>query len=393
MSDLLTTRDSEDEDCDDIEEPSPAKQPRDNNGAVEDWILKYKTTLINMFVCHDSFEYYSDVRHPSSVYMKMFYRQYGSAYELHVNHIKVYVTEKCLEKNGVGKNRYPNESVQVNVPVSEQVFLLGLKVDVKGVTDRLTIQAAIVLQFNLINMEGLDNETLNMVKKNLLNATIILNRDKKRKRPPNEDQTDPIAKLFEVSARLEYRVEDKEYTHQSYYNIFNMAINNNINVQDNVSNLTWYFKKIVNVICDSPSEELLNFKSFDCDYTTIKKFIMMSRMNKKLNVILHTKVKYVNKLHYRLNCFKLCDDHVWINSIVLNKEESKKLDLENLIFKEKYGSHYIINLKYMNNQELRRVHMETVKFVMKYIMERRDLALLKNDIDCQSKMYFKCIRF
>ncbi|QBQ01559.1 ie-1 [Hyphantria cunea granulovirus] len=430
--DLLTTRDSEDEECP-TDDESNEEQDKENtdevvaklsirdgekictqpNWPVDNtvmngcrWLSKFKSTTVHMFICHEYIEYFKNVRHASSVYKKGFHFRYGNAYELHINHCKVFVTTSCLQANGYGANKMPQKPIEENVDQIAEANLIQCQIKCKVTHQVASIQAHLVTYFNAINTIGLSQQDNDYVTSqsdsNVKNLAKFVGNNyswksedgKVRKIKSNYFDEPTLFDLFKSCARimLKFKCTPLMY-HNLYFPAFECALRAEPNnYTDSVTNVTWVYKSILKAVSGCAFEELTRIKHFDCDPDNVLNFMDLSKRAVDAHVLYHAKAKFTGKEQHRLNCFKINDTHIWINSVVY-KNSANNLPLIDLLNSTGWGVHHIISLDYMNNQELKRIHVECVRFVVRYIMERRDLKLLRHDITKQDKLRYTFIHY
>jgi hypothetical protein len=370
------------------------------------WLSMYESTSIHMYVCHEDMEYVRNERYAAEVYKELYHKKYGNAYEFYVKQIKLMITTRFLEMNRVAADMLPAESVDKTKDMIKLSFFLHCKT-----RNGLTLKEQVVYALHSVNLIGLSFCEIQEVNSKLPNFVTVKSmtdlkskynwrseEDKVRRVRSGDGASffTPVQQMFKLSfdeGSIVFRT-DSTLDHTNYLHLFQSTFaaggKKDPNYVDCVSNLKWLYKDIVNVLCDRPA--LGNMKAFESDETEVEEFLKLSHMNPVGHLIFHTKTKHRNREHYRLNCFRMDRVHVWVNSMVFDKKDAtKKLDLEGMIERSNWGTHYIVRIHYVYNLKLAKLHTEAVKLVVRYILERRDFNLLHKDLESQPKMDLKFI--
>lgn len=369
------------------------------------WLSMYTTTSNHMVVCHKEMEYVKNIRFGSTVYKDKFHAEYGNAYEIHINSVKLYVTAMCLSYNNTPAQLYPREDVQKNKNSTAISYLLNLKTD-----NGLTILTQTVLMFHAINMLSLSTahiNTIHMALPDVVTHRLMSHMKKsyswksehqkigiiknKPKPQPTTSFTN-IEQLFSACLPPIMLRKDDTLKYLQYIKEFDetmlsssAAVNAAVDV---VTHVKWLFSAIIKAVYINPPAVLFKLKPFDGTETEVFEFMTLSKTHPACNVILHTRAPFTGKEHYRLNCFKLDNVHVWINSMVFDKEEINKLDLLKILKSVEWGTHHIISFRYTHNQKMKQMHIESVKLVIRYILTRRDFAKLSEDVKRYPKIKY-----
>nr|AXS01027.1 ie-1 [Spodoptera frugiperda granulovirus] len=375
------------------------------------WLSMYTTTSNHMVVCHSEMQYVKNVRFGSTVYKDKFHAEYGNAYEVHINSVKLYITVKCLSNNNVPTQLYPREDVQKNKNSAAVSYLLNLKTN-----NGLTIMTQTILMFHAINMLSLSTAHINTIHMALPDVVThrLMSHMKKSyswkserqkigtiKNKPKPQQptstTNVIHQLFNAFLPTILLRRDDSLRYSRYIKEFDEAMmsatGTTNSVVDLVTHVKWLFSAIVKAVFIDPRAVLFRLKPFDSTETEVFEFMTQSKIHSNCNVVLHTRAPFTGKEHYRLNCFKLDHVHVWINSMVFDKEESNRLDLLSILKTVSWGSHHIISFRYTHNQRMKQMHIESVKLVIRYILTRRDFAKLAEDVGRHPKIKYEHIAF
>ncbi|AAS82730.1 ORF8 [Agrotis segetum granulovirus] len=369
------------------------------------WLSMYESTSTHMYVCHLDMDYVSNERFASDVYQDCYHSLYGNAYEYYVKQIKIYITVACLRYNNIDPKKFPTDMVDKKKDVSKLAYFLQCKT-----RNGLTLKQQLIYALHSVNLIGIpfkeiaeihanfDSVVNNQSLKNLKSRYTWKGEEEKVKRlKENTDKgMSSVQELFKHTFHRGFMRFKKDLTlvHEDYFRLFETAVGYNklklTPYQDTISSIKWIFKDIVKALTDNLA--LLNFKTFESDEKEVREFLKLSQLNPAGDVIFHTKTKHRNREHYRLNCFRMDSVHVWVNTMVFDKNDSsKKLDLESLIKEFNWGSHHIIKAKYVYNLKLAKLHIETVKLVIRYILQRRDFSLLKYDVLHQNKLEYNYI--
>lgn len=371
------------------------------------WISMYTTTSNHMVICHNDLDYIRNIRFGSSVYIEKFYNKYGNTYEVYINSVKLYITTTLLKLNNTPPDLYPNNTVEKIKDVAAISYLLNLHTQ-----NGQTIINQLILLFHSINLLSLSSDQIDSINSTLptfvthrllahmkknYNWKSELYKISKIKTTPS--QQTHIQLLFKACTYkpLEYR-KDETFVHSRYVHEFYDAIQSTTSTTtstpDPVTHVKWLFSAIVKSVIVNPPVTLFRLKTFDCTTLDIAEFVRASQSHPLANVILHTRAPFTGKEHFRLNCFKLNKIHVWVNSMVFDKDEHKRVDLKHIIMDVAWGEHYIISFKYIHNQKLKQMHIETVKLIIRYILERRNFTKLAKDVTrCSKKIKYEYVNF
>lgn len=370
------------------------------------WLSMYESTSIHMYVCHEEMEYVRNERFAAEVYKELYHKKHGNAYEFYVKQIKLMITTDLLQMNGVATDMLPTEPVDRTKDMEKLSYFLHCKT-----SNGLTLKQQLVYALHSVNLIGLGFSEIQELNSRLPTYVTVKTMadlkskynwksedDKVRRVRSGGDNPSfltPVQLMFKLSfdeGSIVFRTAST-LDHSNYVQLFHHAHSTNkkdLDYVDCVSNLKWLHRDIVNMLCDRPA--LGNMKAFESDETEVEEFLQLSHLNPVGHLIFHTKTKHRNREHYRLNCFRMDRVHVWVNSMVFDKKDaSKRLDLEGMIERSNWGTHYIIRIHYVYNLKLAKLHTEAVKLVVRYILERRDFNLLHRDLASHPKMELKFI--
>lgn len=430
-NELLETNESEDEECFSdndaidlsIDKPLVMAQPPstaqlyydktdfDDEWNLQDdmlqtykWLSMYESTTLHMYVCHDEFEYVRNERYPAEIYKQLYHQKYGNAYEFYVKQIKIFITTRFLVRNNITEDKHPKEEVDKTKNMTKLAFFLHYKT-----SNGLTLKQQLVYALHSSNLIGLNYREISLYNDDLNKHvnSLYINDLKNKYSWKSEDGKikkilknavdsnintllSPVQQMFRVSFEFPSLLFRKDETlcHDNYIRAFEAALagkGESVNYVDCVKNVKWLYKDIINVLADKP--KLGNLKAFESDETEVREFVKLSALNPVGHLVFHTKTKHRNREHFRLNCFRMDSVHVWVNTMVFDKNDaSKKLDLEKIIRSNNWGTHYVIRAHYVYNLRLAKMHVEAVKLVMRYILSRRDFNLLHKDLQRQSKL-------
>jgi hypothetical protein len=372
------------------------------------WISMYTTTSNHMVICHNDLDYIRNIRFGSSVYIENYHSKYGNTYEVYINSVKLYITTTLLKLNNTPLDLYPNNTVEKIKDVAAVSYLLNLHTQ-----NGQTIMTQLILLFHSINLLSLSSEQIDSIH-NTLPTFVTHRRLAHMKKNYNwKSELYKIAKIQTVSGQqthiqllfkastyqrnkpLEYRKDDS-FLHSRYVHEFYDAIQstNTASTPDSVTHVKWLFSAIVKSVIVNPPVSLFRLKNFDSTPTEIAEFVRTSKLHPLANVILHTRAPFTGKEQFRLNCFKLNSVHVWINSMVFDKDEHKRVDLKHIIMDVAWGEHYVISFQHIHNQKLKQMHIETVKLIIRYILEGRNFTKLAKDVTrCSKKIKYEHIIF
>ncbi|AKR17483.1 IE-1 [Mocis latipes granulovirus] len=370
------------------------------------WISMYSTTSNHMVLCHTELMYVRNIRFGTSEYIKKYYSNYGKTYEVYINSVKLYITTTFLKLNDVPLDLYPVEIVEKIKDAAAISYLLNLRTH-----NKQTLLTQLILLFHSINLLSLSSEQIDTVHEALPNFVTHRLLAHMKKNYNWKSEVYKVSKIkttcahnnilllfkastYEHNKPLEYR-KDNGCTHSHYVREFHEAIQlkNITSPPDSVTHVKWLFSAIVKSVIINPPQELFRLKLQDCTFNDIEEFLRVSKLHPMANVILHTRAPFTGKEHFRLNCFKLNKIHVWINSMVFDKDETRQVNVKQIVMDVAWGDHHIVSFKHTHNQKLKQMHMETVKLVIRYILERRNFTKLAKDVSRYNKISYEHIFF
>ncbi|AAM70204.1 immediate early protein 1 [Phthorimaea operculella granulovirus] len=376
------------------------------------WLNTFKTTTFHMFLCHTQIEYIKNERYPAVVYENEFYDTYGNAYEVLINGCKFYITTELLSKiktdiesprDIVTKIDYEQFTPLLQCVMADGATLLqhmceamfytmvvGIpNEDVQCVLKRISMDKCEKIRTKYSwrsemrkirkkkekNCDDVEDETLRKFHKLLKNSVeVSFDAFYKKGRIPN----------FIVDTTLNHAMYSVEFM----LNVFSLKKRITTYV-DCVSNLRLMIKDMIGTLYRCDADDFENVCDVVGDYTDVQKFIAKSKSYPKGDVIFSFKQKGDPRYDCRINCFKMDTVHVWVNGTV-NKMKKPDIDLPRML---DFGTHHIVSFDHMHNSLLRKAHAETVRLVMRYIISRRCLDLLKNDIDKLPKLHYTKIEY
>lgn len=374
------------------------------------WLSMYTTTSNHMVICHTEVDYVRNIRFGSALYIDNYHTKYGNTYEIHIHSVKLYITSTLLKINNSPNDLYPNDMVEKIKDAAAISYLLNL-----CTKNGQTVMTQLILLFHSINLLSLSTEQIDSIHNTL--PTFVTHRllahMKKNYSWKSElykiskiktipGQQTHIQLLFKASTYprnkpLEYR-KDQSFVHsryvQEFYDAMQSTNTTTAFTPDPVTHVKWLFSAIVKSVIVNPPMSMFRLKMFDSTPNDIAEFLRASKSHPLANVILHTRAPFTGKEHFRLNCFKLNKIHVWINSMVFDKDQHKRVDLKQIIMNVAWGEHHIISFQYIHNQKLKQMHIETVKLIIRYILERRNFTKLAKDVArCPRKIKYDYIIF
>ncbi|UYE99049.1 MAG: ie-1 [Betabaculovirus sp.] len=369
------------------------------------WLNRFKTTTYHMFLCtYDGLHYVRNERYPEEVYMKHFYTVNGNAYEMLLRDCKFYLTTKLLQCTKQPLAMYPTQSVVKHVDLKIVAPLLQINLR-DGNTLHQHIMEGVINTFFI----GASLDDVKVVKQRLASPASDFriahvckkyswkSEDRKVKELCVYKENEQIKTLFDIMYKNNkcYKFStDSTVNHTDFIKEFNY------NVQqlkkpvtehiDNVSQIKMMIKSLAILLYKNDTHYLQDLKDIKGDERDIEEFLRVSLNYPFGDVIFNMKTKDTNSQRYRLTCFKMDKVYVWVNSMVY---KTSKFDLEGVIEKYSRGTHYVLSFNYVFNSMLSKLHSEVVKLVLRYILCRRDLCLLENDIHINPKITYKRIMF
>lgn len=366
------------------------------------WLSRFNTTTFNMFICHDLFEYIRNERYCDDLYHTTYRYLYGNAFEIFTNNCKFYVTERFLTLNNVHKSLFPNEAVVKQGHLTKVAYLLDLKT-VNGVS----LKTHIINAMNRSNCLGLSivdkNNAIKCMSNDYMDSVMEEkycwnSEDRKVKVCKAPVKECPIEALFRkfFSENSPPSFKTMPLNHNEYYKEFVRCMESDKKIisdyYDSVTNLKWLFKDIAAVLCTVKG--LKNLNTVDGDTDEVIKFLRESKKRDVGHMFLHLKIKETKRERFRLNCFKMDKEHVWINSMVFSKiNKDECIDVKNIIKQHCFGTHHIINIGYVFNTKLTKYHTNVTKHVVRYILSRRKFNLLKYDVANQKHLNYDYVSY
>nr|ADO85431.1 ie-1 [Pieris rapae granulovirus] len=383
----------------------------DNNDADENnvailenykWLNRFRTTTCHMFLCHyNGVEYVRNERFPADVYIKTYHQKYGNAFEVLIKDSKFYITTNLLQYNRANSAYYPQEHVTKHVDLTKIAPILQFKMKDNATLHQHIVEAMINTLFIgvshrdtiLIKERVKCNEKCNLIK----NQYSWKSEDRKIKNVPSPIQKPhtQIEHLFKILYKNnDYYVFKKNLgslDHCKYLVDFQHNVNQLkkpvTGYSDHISTVKMLIKDLTILLYQSNNDDLQNLKNIEGGEEDVDEFMRTSLNYPKGDVIFNMKTKDTNSQRYRLNCFKIDSVYIWVNSMVYSK--TNKFNLESMISKYKWGTHYILSFDYMYNSFMSKLHSEVVKLVLRYIVSSRSFDLLENDIKCNPKLLYK----
>nr|AUF81976.1 ie-1 [Cryptophlebia leucotreta granulovirus] len=393
--------------------PSPPS-PNDDVSENHKWFNKFKTTTCHMFVCHSSIDYVKNERFPAEVYLQKFHSLYGNAFEITIKDSKFYITTKMLQLLKVDSMWYPTESIIKHVDSVTSARILKLRM-----RDGYTVQQHMVEQLFYVLLIGLGPSDISSVmerinsnkavdrRKNIQTKYSWRSEERKLKNSNSIINTTQIKnevggeksykKLFEIlysNGMVPKFVEDKSLNHELYYDNFYQNMlqlkKRVLRHMDCVSNVRLLIKDLVMILYDlEKKNDLHNLKNEDGTEQDVEDFMILSKNYPNGDVIFNMKVRDTNTQRYRINCFKMDNVYVWVNSMVYS--DVQRFNLEKMLQKHKWGTHFILQFDYMYNSMLSKLHAEVTKLVIRYILSKRPLELLEQDVKNTKLRYKKIV--
>ncbi|AAP85643.1 ie-1 [Adoxophyes orana granulovirus] len=371
------------------------------------WLNRFRTTTSQMFLCHSNVEYVRNERYPAQVYINKYHKLYGNAYEVILRDCKFYITTVFLKS--VDVTTLPNEPVTKHFDSYLLAQIINRKLrDGVSLRDHMiesmynTMMVGILDADNVSVRSRLNNKDSIERSKRMNNLYSWKSENRKVQEEEKNMQMDnakddTVLNLFEAvyeNKNVPSFVIDKSLCYDDYINEFQHKVcelkKNITTYVDCVTNVRLMIKDLASLLYDNNNinfDKLINILGDESD---VSKFMKTTKLYPIGDVILNMKYKYTVNQRYRVNCFKMNNVYVWINSMVYSK--TKSFDLENMLNEYKTGKHYIISFKYMYNSLLNKMHAEVVKLVLRYIISRRDFDLLQKDCCIHNKIIFKKIQ-
>ncbi|AGQ20265.1 ie-1 [Clostera anastomosis granulovirus A] len=389
------------------------------------WLNRLKSTTFHMFICHPfAVDYVKNERYPADVYAITYAGIYGNAFELLVRDCKFYITTSLLRQCKTDKSWYPQETVVKHIDTCKMSLLLQLRL-----TDNATLQCHIVeamINTMFVGLSVDDVVTLRMrmsTKESCVSCMDIQNRyswkseERKVKHVStstttttadntststmmfvshnNKSQCDDLFDTMYANKCQYFFKTDTSLIHDDYIVDFFWHLNRHrkpvTGYLDYVSNAKMIAKDLAAIMFDGHIAPLQDLKNVEGCHKDVDDFMRLSAAHPHGDVLLCMKTSDTNSQKYRLNCFRTGHTHVWINSLVYSN--IKRLDLQDVIKKYNWGVHHVVTFDYMYNSKMSKVHTVVVKLIMRYILSKRDLALLNEDFKiCKKIKYnvYKC---
>ncbi|AER41461.1 IE-1 [Epinotia aporema granulovirus] len=366
------------------------------------WLTRFNTTTFNMFICHDVFEYIKNERFCDGLYNTSYRYLHGNSFEIFMNNCKIYVTERFLILNNADKSLFPDEGVVRQGHLTKVARLLDLKT-----ADGISLKSHIINAMNLSNCIGLSSVDKNNARACMINDYMDRVMEEKYcwksedrkvkvyKAPVKECQIEALFRKF-YSERAPPSFKTMSLNHNEYYKDFMRCMDSDKRVvgdyYDSVTNLKWFIKDIAAVLCNIKG--LKHLGTVDGDTDEVIKFVRESKKHDVGHMFLHLRIKETKRERFRLNCFKMDKEHVWINSMVFSKTNKDEcINVKNIINQQRYGTHHIINIDYVFNTKLTKYHTNVTKHVIRYILSRRKFNLLKYDVVNQKHLHYDYVSF
>nr|UYX49639.1 ie-1 [Darna trima granulovirus] len=365
------------------------------------WLNRFKTTTFHMFICLTTgIKYIRNERFPSDVYIKLYHKLYGNAYEFVIKDCKFYITSTLINFNKHDFDiELPIKPVVKHVDMKTIASLIQLKIENGSTLKQKIIQVMINTLLIGVDTEEADFIMQQYKKDPDMTLNYSWKSENRKKNQCIEENNAQIYELFELlckNTNIEYKFRiDHDLDHSKYINDFNCNVNQLkkpiTGYTDYVSNVKMTTKDLALIMYLNVTKNLQNLKNIEGNENDVELFYMMSIDNDKSDLIFNMKIKNTNNQKYRLNCFKKNNVYVWINSIIYNKTSSFNLD--SIINKYKHGVHHIITFNYMYNSLMNKLHCECVKLSIRYILSERPLNLICDDLKINPKLKYKCFMY
>ncbi|QOD39969.1 ie-1 [Matsumuraeses phaseoli granulovirus] len=367
------------------------------------WLNRFKTTTTHMFVCHSSVEYVKNERFPGEVYMKNYHAHYGNAFELFIKDCKFYITSNLLRIMNVDVSWYPKESVVKHVDLYDVARLLCMPMMDGGTLKQHIMEAMIHTLFigvaprDVCKTRERIQTVESKIKCDMIDKKYSWKSEDRKTRcvletsvtPPTViAHTNSLLNMFQMLyhnfQRPEFDYNDT-LVHSNYWNDFYHQIGKLKKVTtsyiDCVSNVKLIMRDLATIMYKNKNYTFLQqLNNMDGNEADVNEFLNLCQHYPEGDVVFNMRLKDTNTQRYRLNCFKMGSVFVWINSFVYSRTES--FDLESMLARHNWGTHYVISFKYAYNAMINKLHTEVAKLTMRYILSRRQLECLENDLKC-----------
>ncbi|AAL47676.1 immediate early transcription factor [Choristoneura fumiferana granulovirus] len=376
-------------------------QDEDDKLTIFRWLNHFRTTTFHMFICNwDGLKYVKNERYCEDVYLRKYHQVNGNAYELLLKDCKFFITTKLIQHGKIFS--FPSEKVMKHVDLKIVTPLLQIIMKDGNSLHQHIMEALINTVFI-----GVSNNSVGVVKRRMLadNSAKRINKitnryswNSEKIKIRNLCESNDVQSLFDIMYKnggyykftQDFTLDYTKFIAQFNYNVQRLKTDI-IEHVDNISQTKMLVKNLAALLYKTENlrdmQELKDIKGNEQD---VDDFLRISLNYPMGDVLFNMKTKGTNSQRYRLNCFKIDQVYLWINSMVY---KTSKFDLESVILKYKTGTHYIISFKYVFNTMLSKLHSEVVKLVIRYILSKREYSLLENDIKINNKLLYKCLIF